>query len=223
MSKFQSGRRKSTPPPQHFLSRAVLRVTALLFCRPDTRVDMVDEVNAPSSTRELARQGREHRRLGNGCICAVPDPSSQRGHRYSLEAQDADDLAWRIQVLFENMNSLESRNPEATTGLAAYLVGAAAACSLSSNPVPWGPSLSQNESANNPRSPIPSHFSCNDPDPNVTLCLWDLHQAELVCIQPEAREASSKRRMIGLAIAGYVERHRAPQTYFVDHFNVGMA
>ncbi|EGZ71947.1 hypothetical protein NEUTE2DRAFT_65004, partial [Neurospora tetrasperma FGSC 2509] len=159
-----------------------------------------DEVNAPSSTRELARQGREHRRLGNGCICAVPDPSSQRGHRYSLEAQDADDLAWRIQVLFENMNSLESRNPEATTGRT---------------------SLSQNESANNPRSPNPSHFSCNDPDPNVTLCLRDLHQAELVCILPEAREASSKRRMIGLgAIAGDVERHRAPQTYFVDHFNV---
>lgn len=27
--------------------------------------------------------------------------------------------------------------------------------------------------------------------------------------------------MIGLgAITGYVERHRAPQAYFVDHFNV---
>ncbi|KHE89524.1 hypothetical protein GE21DRAFT_1349503, partial [Neurospora crassa] len=71
---------------------------------------------------------------------------------------------------------------------------------------------------------VPIHLnnsSCNDPDPNVTLCLWDLHQAELVYIQPEAREASSKPRMIGLgAIAGYVERHREPQTYFVDHFNV---
>ncbi|KAK3504958.1 hypothetical protein B0T13DRAFT_454771 [Neurospora crassa] len=49
----------------------------------------------------------------------MPEPSSQRGHRYSLGAQDADDLAWRIQVLFENQASLESRNAKATIGVSA--------------------------------------------------------------------------------------------------------